>query len=389
MNRLLSVEHRGVMRLIPALLVAACAFAVMQQPVYALYKPGDDNSELFVTGTASITENDNIFLSNNNKQSALIFDEVPGLSYVSGKDTSIEQTKISVSEDFQEYANGQSFTKQLTNAELFSRYDDDKMKLSFDGTFNQLDQPEVGLQNLGYLEERDVTNLVGTSEFQMTDKSSVGVGVTYFDTDYANSGFTNWSYIEVPVDYYWKVEPKLDLSAGFRYRDNTVGTGGIDSQNYYYNVGARGEFAPDLTGYFDIGYNQVSLKGQGTQNAMGADSKFVYTYSPKTTVTVSLNEDYGYSAIGGGGYRQPNAYVAVTTALTEQWLATGQVSYARYEYITTPQRDDFYAVQLGVAYIVNTNFSVKAAYNYAEDNSNIAVDSFKNNIFTLSASVRF
>jgi uncharacterized protein (PEP-CTERM system associated) len=122
---------------------------------------------------------------------------------------------------------------------------------------------------------------------------------------------------------------------------------------------------------------------------MGADSKFVYTYSPKTTVTVSLNEDYGYSAIGGGGYRQPNAYVAVTTALTEQWLATGQVSYARYEYITTPQRDDFYAVQLGVAYIVNTNFSVKAAYNYAEDNSNIAVDSFKNNIFTLSASVRF
>jgi hypothetical protein len=361
----------------------------MQQRAFAFYKPGDDNSELFVTGTASIAENDNIFLSNNNKQSALIFDEVLGLSYESGKDTSIEQTKISVSEDFQEYANGKNFSNQLTNAELFSRYDDDKMKLSFDGSFHQLDQPEVGLQNLGYLEKRDVTDLDGKGEIQLTDKSSVGVGVQYDDTSYANSGFTNWSYIEVPVDYYWKVEPKLDLSAGFRYRDNTVGTGGIDSQNYYYNVGARGEFAPDLTGEFDVGYNQLSLKGQGTQSALGADSKFIYTYSPKTTVTVSLNEDYGYSAIGGGGYRQPNAYIAVTTALTEQWLATGQVSYAKYEYITTAQRDDYYAAQVGLTYVVSTNISFRGAYSYAEDNSNIAAFSFKNNIFTFSASVRY
>jgi hypothetical protein len=193
----------------------------------------------------------------------------------------------------------------------------------------------------------------------------------------------------VPIDYYWKVEPKLDLSAGFRYRDNTVGSGGIDSQNYYYNVGARGEFLPDLTGEFDIGYNQVNFNDRGTQSSVGADSKFTFTYSPKTTVTLSLNDDYGYSATGGGGYRQPNASIGASTHLDEQWSAFGSVGYAQYQYLTTAQRDDFYTAQVGVAYVVNSKVTIKGAYNYAEDNSNFNGDSFKNNIFTVTASVRF
>jgi hypothetical protein len=381
--------RRKAARLLPASLIVAFALPVLTDRASAFYKPGDDNSELFFTGTVNIAYNDNIFLSHDNEQSALIFDFIPGLSYESGKDTSIEQTRISVSEDFQEYADGKSFSNQLANAELFSRYDDDKMKLSFDGSFLQADQPEVGLQNLGYLEERDITNLNGTGEVQLTDKSSVGGSVIYSDTDYANSGFTNWSYFEVPVDYYWKVEPKLDLSAGFRYRDNTVGTGGVDSQDYYYNVGARGEFAPDLTGEIDVGYNQANFDRGGTQNGLGADSKFIYAYSPKTSVTVSLNDDYGYGANGGSGYRQPSASVGVNTALTEQWSFNAQVEYAQYQYIASPQRDDFYTAGVGLAYTVNRNISFRAAYNFAEDSSNIAGDSFRNNIVTFSASIRY
>jgi hypothetical protein len=385
---MLSAARRNMARVFTSLLVAACLLPALTERAYAIVTLSD-NSELFVTGTASVAANDNIFLSNNNEKSALIFDLIPGLSYQSGNDTSIEQTKVSVSEDFQEYADGVSLSKQLTNADLSSRYDDDKMKLNFIASFNQYDQPEVGLQNLDFLVERDVTNLEGTGEVQFSDKSSGGVGVNYNDTDYQKSGFTNWSYVEVPVDYYWKVEPKLDLSAGFRYRDNTVGTGGIDSQNYYYNVGARGEFTPDLTGEFDVGYNELSPSHGGTQSSLGADSKFIYAYSPKTSVTVSLNEDYGYSATGGEGYRQPNASIGVTSALTEQWSADAQVSYAEYEYISTPQRDDFYAAQVGLSYVFDKNISVHGTYSYGKDNSNIAADSFTSNIFTLSASFRY
>jgi len=385
-HQLLSAGSRKAVRIIPALLGATCALATKS---YGFYKPVDDNSELFFVCTASVAYNDNIFLGHANTQSALIFDVAPGFSFESGKDTSVEQTKVTAYEDFQEYADGKSFSNQLANAELFSRYDDDKLKLSFDGTFHQADQPEVGLQNLDYLEKRDLTDLNGTGEVQLTDKSSIGASVIYDDTSYQGNGFTDWSYIEVPVDFYWKVEPKLDLSAGFRYRDNTVNNGGIDSQNYYYNVGARGEFSPDFTGEFDVGYNQLDITGGGRQSALGADSKFIYAYSPKTSFTVSLNEDYGYSATGGAGYREPNAFVGMTTALTEQWSAFGQVTYGQYNYISTTQRDDFVSFRLGVGYLFSTNFSVKVAYDYAEDSSNINADSFNSSIFTVSASVRF
>src|ERR1700677_769614 len=188
MHQLSSAGRRKAVRIVPALLAAACTLHVLTGNAFGFYKPADDNSELFFVCTASIADNDNIFLSHNDAQSALIFDIVPGLSFESGKDTSVEQTKITASEDFQKYADGKSFTDELTNAELFSRYDDDKLKLSFDGSFHELDQPEIGLQNLDYLEERDVTTLNGTGEVQLTEKSSVGASVIYFNTSYRDAG---------------------------------------------------------------------------------------------------------------------------------------------------------------------------------------------------------
>ncbi|HEY1791846.1 MAG TPA: outer membrane beta-barrel protein [Opitutaceae bacterium] len=390
MQYLPRAKNSDVIRTLNALLIAAITFSALPTRSYAFYKPEvDGDSELFATFNASVADNDNIFLSHNGTQNALIFDFIPGLSFVSGKDTSVTQTNFSIGEDFQKYADGATFSKALTDASLMTRYDDDKTKMSFNGTFNQLDQPEVGLQNLNYLEERNVTDLNASGEVALTDKSSVGGSLIYNDTSYRDNGFTDWSYFEVPVNYYWKVEPKLDLSAGFRYRDNTVGTGGIDSQNYYYNVGARGEFAPDFTGEFDIGYNQLSLDGHGNQSALGMDSKFTYAYSPKTTFTLSLNDDYGYSALGGGGYREPNAYIEANTALNEQWSVFGQVTYGQYQYITTTQRDDFTSFRIGVGYIVSTNVSLKLAYDYANDSSSVTVDSFASNIVTLSAAFRF
>ena len=356
----------------------------------AFYKPVDeDNTELFATFNASIADNSNIFLNHNNAKSALIMDAVPGLAFESGKDTSDTQTKATIAEDFQQYASGESFSKALASGTIFSRYNDDKTKLSFDGEFYQLDQPEVGLQNLNFLAERNLTILDGSGEFSLTDKSSIGASIVYNDTSYKNGGFTDWSYWQVPINYYWKVEPKLDLSAGFRYRDNTLGNGGIDSKDYYYNIGARGEFSPDFTGEFDIGYNQLSLDGRGKQGALGLDSKFTYAYSPKTSFSLSLNDDYGYSALGGGGYREPNVNLSANSSLDSQWSVFGQVTYGQYNYITTSQRDDFVSLRVGVGYVVNENVTLKLSYDYANDSSSITSSSFTSNIATFSAAFRF
>ena len=122
---------------------------------------------------------------------------------------------------------------------------------------------------------------------------------------------------------------------------------------------------------------------------MGVDSSFTYAYSPKTSLTFGANNDFGYSAVEGQSYRLFGLNGGFSTALSDQWKANAQFSYGLYNYITTPQQDNFYNAQVGATYVINTHVSVTGSYGYVEDSSNIAADSFTNNLFTISAAFRF
>ena len=362
--------------------------AIAVAPIRAIEPIGDD-SELFITGVATVAENDNIFLNHSNTTSATVFDLVPGLSYEFGKNNALTKGLLAANEDFQIFSkSGSSLNNQLANIVGSLAYDDTKTKLNFDASFHQADQAQVGIQNLGYLVDRNLYHMGGTGEVAMTDKSSLGTGILFDDTDYRAVGFTDYRYVELPVNYYFKFEPKLDLSAGFRYRDNTVGTGGIDSTDLFYNVGARGEFTPNLTGELLVGYQQQNLDNGTNQGGLGLDSRFTYVYDTKTSLSFGVNDDFSYVATGPA-IREFEVYLEASTALTEQWSIDGRVSYNRYTYITTPQRDDYYTARVGVTYVIATYLKVSAAYSYAEDNSNLTIASFKNNIISVSASVHY
>jgi hypothetical protein len=277
---------------------------------------------------------------------------------------------------------------QLGNFVFSTKYDDAKTKLNLDATWHQADEAEVGIQNLAFLVDRDLYHIDGTGEVQITEKSSVGTGVVFDDTTYNTAGYANYKYVEVPVDYYFKVEPKLDLSAGFRYRSNTVGGNNIDSNDFYYNVGARGEFTPKLTGEFDVGYLQQNFDNGTTASGLGADSHFVYAVDPKNSVTLSIGDDYTYFPTGLP-VRNLGIALGATSALSEQWSITGQLGYNHYAYITTTQIDNYYPVTVGVKYVIAKYLTVSANYTHSEDSSNVLVYNFRDNIFSVSASLHY
>ena len=348
----------------------------------------DGDDDLLATGTASAQANDNVFLSHTNTKSDEIFDLIPGLELDYGK-SSLLKGVISASEDFQLYGSESGLDTGLANLLATANYADDKTKLNFDGSFHQMDQATRDVHLVGVLVKRDLYHVDGLGEFSVGDKSSVGAGAIYDDTDYQRVGFTNWQWVKIPVKYYYTVEPKLDLSAGFSYQNNQLGTGGINSDEYFYNVGARGEFTPKLTGTLNVGYEEISFDKGGNRGGLGVDSAFTYAYSPKTSVTFGVNNDFGYSAAGGASYRIGGGNAGFSTLFSEQWKGTGQVSYSRYDYITTTQKDNFYNGQLGLSYILSVRANVTASYSYTEDSSNITPDSFTNNLFTLSLALRF
>jgi hypothetical protein len=369
-------------------LIVVMSSAILSVPTVKAIAPIGDNAELFVTGTVSGEYNDNIFLSHTNAKDDFIFDVIPGLSYEFGKVNSLTTGQLAVNEDLNFFTKKPHLNNQLFNGVFAMKYDDSKTSINFDASFHEADQAERGIQTSGFLVNRNLSHVDTIGEVQVTDKSSIGAGIIWDDTDYKTAGFTDWRYVQIPVNYYLKFEPKLDLSAGFRFQDNTVGVGGIDSNTYYYNVGARGEFTPNLTGKFTVGYINEKLDNGTNQGGLGAESSFTYAYSPKTNVTFGLNDDFGYAATGSS-FRNFGTYVGFISSLTEQWTLNGQISYNRYKYVSTKQRDDFYSARLGLTYTISTHVSMTGSYSYTADNSNFSADSFKGNIFSISATVHY
>ena len=351
--------------------------------------PIGDNSELFVTGTASATYNSNVLLSSGHPTEDLIWDLTPGLSYEFGKTNSLTTGQLAANEDFSLYTKHESaLGNELFNGTFWTKYDDSKTKLSFDASYHQLDQPTVTARSAGGLIDRAVSHVDGIGEIQFTDKTSVGSGAIWDDTDYKTAGFADWRYFQIPVNVYYKFEPKLDLSAGFQFQDNTVGLGGRDSNDYFYNIGARGEFSPNLTGTFRIGYVDQKFDNGSSIGGLGIDSSFTYAYSAKSNLTFGVTDDFGYSAIGSS-YRDLGTYLGGSTALSEQWSANAQIAYNRYSYVTTLERDNFYTGRIGLTYIMSTNITVSGYYSYSKDDSQKGGSNFRQNLLSVSTSLHF
>jgi len=363
--------------------VAALGFAA---PASAFVSLSAD-SDLYLTGVAQATRNDNVFLSHTNAQTDTIYDLAPGLLYEFGRN-SMTSGQLGAGVDFQRYAREHTLNSELPSGFGTLDYADDKLKLDFKGSYQKADLATRDVHLAGDLVKRELYHGEGKGEWVMTDKTALGTGVVYDDTVYHKAGYVDWRWVEVPVNYYYKVEPKVDLSAGVRWRNNQLGTGGINSNDYYYNVGARGEFTGKLTGMFTVGYNQFVLAKGGTLSGLGVDAGFTFQATEKTALTLNATNDFGYAAIGTA-FRNPGGNVGFTSELTDKWTVRGQVGYGRFDYTTSLQRDDFYQAQIGTTWAFSKQVSLTVAYAYLRDDSNIAIDSFRNNQYSASTSLKF
>ena len=380
-------KNRPIAQVASSLLLGTVALLFANRA--AAVAPIGDDAELFITGVVQASYNDNIFLSHTHDKADEIYDLTPGLSYEFGKGQAQMTGKLAAYEDFQEFSSGGNLNRSLANVVSNVAYDDSKTKFDFNADLHQVDQAERDISNVDYLVDRTLYDAGGSAEVQATQNSSFGAGVTWDDTVYHHAGYVDFQTTTVPVDYYFKVEPKLDLSVGFRYRDNLLGKGGIGSKDYYYNVGARGEFTPDLTGEIDVGYNtQKMAVGNTSFDGLGVDSRFIYAVSAKSSVDFGLNDDFSYDALGSA-YRSVGPFIGFTTALDPQWSVSGRATYGQYSYLTQSRKDNFTTLQAGVSYLVSANVTVTGSYSYYKNSSSIAIFSFGNDVLSISASLHF
>lgn len=348
-----------------------------------------DNAELFVTAQTGFKYEDNVFLSKSNKVDDFSFFAAPGLELVFGKN-SLWKGTLSAYETWTSYFDTEGIDSHLTTILFNTSYDGVRWKINANAGYRQLYQNSRDAILANALVRRDLISAGINAEYFLTEKSKLGAGFGYSDTNYRTAGYNDYTDYTVPLNYYYGITPKVDLSAGVRYR-HTVSDGGSDSDTYYFNLGSRGQFTPKLAGTASIGYNMKQYEGSTApddESQVGAQVGLTYSYSPKTLFNLDISNDFGTSS-NASGTKNFRVAVGGQTQLTTELGAGASVSYERIDYQDGPRKDDFYVFALYSNYVINQYMTLTAAYNFQWNDSNQDANEFKANVASVSLSFRY
>jgi hypothetical protein len=370
-------------------LLALGASSLSAAPFLAL----GDNAELFLTGSVVLNSDDNIYLRSGSaarpEVSDVILTVTPGVDMVFGRNAATSGN-FYFREDILRYSDNDQQNTSLASVGVNSLYNNGKSKLDLGASYTEFAQNDISVRDA--IVERNVTAVRALSEFGATEKTSVGAGARFEKTDYAGGpSYLDSSVWTLPLDAYFEYSPKLQWSAGYRYRSTDLSGAGVDSKDHFFNIGARGEFTPKLTGQLRVGYGLRKFDVGEDGSQFGIDSNFTYSYSPKTTYSFGVINDFGVSALGQST-KSFSVNLGANTRIDEQWSWNANVSFRSIDFsgtTTTVHSDDFVQGSVGAAYILSNSVNFTASYTYRKNSSDRASYEFANNVFSLGANLRY
>jgi hypothetical protein len=339
-----------------------------------------DGAELFVTGTLGIRADDNIFTVEK-ATSDTIFDINPGLEITFGKDAALKGS-LTLVDSFSNYSDNSKLNTNLFTGDFRANFEEGKLKLNFNTGFHEMNQ---NTPTLSGLTRRDQFVIGTGAEIEVSAITSLGADVKFTHDNFKVTGYADTDELSVPLKMFYKWTEKVDLSFGYTYRsyETTIGS---DSTDHFFNVGARGQFTPKLSGKFSAGVNSRKIERDSTKTLPGLDAKFTYALTEKTSLEAGSSYDFGTSP---QGVQQKNFSVngGVIVNLSEQWTVNGGLSLRAVDYYT--RVDDFVEGTLGAGYIVNTYVKIAASYTYRNNSSKLAGGDFTQNVFSISTNFRY
>ncbi len=342
---------------------------------------------LFLTASVSARYDDNVLLSPTNKVSDTIYLFAPGLDlHFSGSEAS---AGITFSEQFSRYAKDHALDDQLANLAANLGYHGAESNFGLSGSFQQVDQTTTTATDLDQTVKHTIIAASGNAEVAITAKTRVGVTPSFERVEFPEVGYTDSDIFTVPVDIYYGITAKTDLSIGYAYTHTTTADGSGDSNGNFFNVGARGQFTEKLSGQVRVGVTENKPKFGSSTSQVGVESNLNYAFSPKTTFSLYANNGFAPSAAGN----QTEVFstgLSANFALSNAWNVSASAGESSTKYLTSPSRTDhFWNFDLAVSYILTSDLSLQASYLYRKNVSTIEAVTFDDNMATLTAACRF
>ena len=342
---------------------------------------------LFLTATASVRSDDNVLLSPNNKVSDTIYLFAPGVDLHSNGGQG--SAGVTFSEQFSRYVKEKGLNDQLANLSAHIGYQGSETSFTASGSYVQTDQTTTTATNLDQTVKQTIEAVAVGAEGALTAKTRIGMTPSFNRTEFPEVGFTNSDVWTLPVDVYYGVTPKTDVSIGYAYSKTKTQDGLGDSKGNFLNVGARGEFTPKLSGQIRVGVTSQTPEVGQTVRQLGANASLNYAYSPKTTFSLFVNNGFAPSAAG-------NQTEVLTVGLngnfelSPAWALVLSAGTSSTKYLTLPPRTDhFVDLSAGISYVVTSSLNLQASYLYRKNTSPLEALTFDDSLATFTAACRF
>jgi hypothetical protein len=395
--------------LLPTLILSLVAS--LSQPLAAspLVSIGD-NADIFFNGSSSVQWSSNIFREENNEDDDLVWSLTPGFELNLGRGASNTDFSVVTRYEIRRYADLDQLDTELFSIEANGSYRSSRLDLSGSAYFRE-QKSSAGTNNrpgLNDLIESDVTGGRINAEYRFSPKFSFGAGFTYSETEYKtyNNFFADRERFSVPLDVFYELTPKVDLSLGYTYGETDVdavpaalvfipaptlvGRPGYTTEDHFFNVGARGNLLPKLTGFFKVGYRvrDTDRANGSSRGTLGLESDLTWAATPKLTANLGLSRDFGVS---GANFSSEDTSVSVTAnySLNSYFAATAFADYTLREYIVSGDDDNQYRLGARLTYTPNQYWRFGTGYTYSENDSDRTLRSYQDHTIDFTASLRY
>ena len=350
-----------------------------------------DSLQLHVSADIDYAFEDNIFLLETNELEDRYLVFTPGLELRMSEGGTLSAS-LSYRHSFTRFRDFDSLNGDYADLSVRARYDSGVVLASGYINYEQLYSSlrDVALA-IGGPVERDQSKAGANIRYELSELTAFKVGLDYTDVDYDLERFTDYDTTAVPLTFFYKVRPKVDLTAGLRYRSTNT-TGLFDYEDMYYFVGAVGEvFSPVVFADISVGFQQRDYDGSPIDTSSASyDITFIYTGNAMGTLYAGLSRDYRTSAVGGTAYAFSSLSVGGNHSLSDKVGLNAGLVYGESEYEESPRAEDLMILNLGASYQPNDYLTLKAMYEFTDvDGKNAFSSTYTNNEIRVSASLRY
>lgn len=354
-----------------------------------------DNVDIYFSGSSSLRWTSNVYRDEVDEADDIIWTISPGFEINVGRGLPDADLSIITRYDIVRYQELDQLDAELFHIKAVGSYSTSRLDLSGSLSFDESKSASGEANIIRDLMESDTVSANLNAEYRVSPKFSFGAGVQYSEREYVTytDRFADRDTTTLPFDVFYELTPKVDLSLGYTYSqtdiDSTILRNEYETSSHFYNVGARGNLLPKLTGFFKVGYRDRDSTRAGADNngMLGLDADFTWAVSPKLTASLGLSRDFG---VGGEGVSTENSSVdtSVSYKIDSKWSAIANAGYTLRDY-DGGREDNQYTLGARISYVPNQHWRFGGGYNYTDNDSSSNNRSYQDHSLDVSASLRY